>query len=318
MYANSPSSYGLSALLHGTVIALIIAISLLLQQQVEKAPKIFELVAGEGDNYAATAAPALGGAGGVKITIPEPESAAPTVPSRPEPVEPVTPVAPEPVAIERAPITPAPPVAAPKAAPKVVAKPPPDTIRDFSKDVKRIADKRQKKLAAADKKLRELAEKKAAAAEARKMTKEEFDKQNKGKGGPTGPSALKVSHVGEGIATGVMGGSAANKTGGAGGKALTREEGDELDAYFSLLKRRLKEALDKPPGLSDSLVAIVEVRIAANGLLSGAKITRSSGSEEFDHAALAAIARVKTIGARPDGKSEVLSIPFRMREEDDG
>ena len=84
------------------------------------------------------------------------------------------------------------------------------------------------------------------------------------------------------------------------------------------MKRRLKEALDKPPGLSDTLVAIVEVRIAANGLLSGAKIASSSGSEDFDHAALAAIARVRSIGPRPDGKSEVLKIPFRMREEDEG
>ena len=112
--------------------------------------------------------------------------------------------------------------------------------------------------------------------------------------------------------------STANKVGGAGGKALTRDEGDALDLYFSLLKRRLKEALDKPPGLSDSLVAGVEVRIAANGLLSGAKVTRSSGSAEFDHAALAAIAHVRSIGPRPDGKSEVLSIPFLMKEEDGG
>ena len=99
---------------------------------------------------------------------------------------------------------------------------------------------------------------------------------------------------------------------------VSRNDGDALDLYFSLLKRRLKEALDKPPGLSDTLVAIVEVHIAGNGLLSGARISKSSGSEEFDQAALAAVARVRSIGARPDGKSETLLIPFRMREEDEG
>lgn len=316
MQANSPGSFGLSALLHAAAAAAIIMFSYLLQQQVEKAPKIMELVMGEGDNYGATAAPALGTPGGVKITIPEPESASPVHPAPPEP----TPIqaAPEPV-VERAPVTPA-PVPIKKVPPVTPAKtPPPDAIRDFSRDVKRIADKRQKRLEAADKRLRELEEKKAKAAEARRMTKEEFDKQNKAKGTTKSVAAPKVARVdGEGIAKGVLGGSTANKVGGAGGKAMTRQEGELLDAYFSLLKRRLKEALDKPPGLSDTLVAIVEVRIAANGLLSGAKISRSSGSEEFDHAALAAVARVKSIGPRPDGKSEVLSIPFRMREEDEG
>jgi colicin import membrane protein len=314
MQANSPSSFGLSALLHASVITVVVILSLLLQQQVEKAPKIFELVAGEGDNYGATAAPALGTPGGIKITIPEPESTpVAATPTPPAPVSPPPQAAPEPV-VERSPVTPA-----PQAAP-VAAKAPPDAIRDFSKDVKRIAAKRQKRLEENDRKLRELAEKKAKADAARRMTIEEFNKQNKSKAGTSkGASAPKIARIdGEGIKNGVIGGSTANKVGGAGGKALTREEGDLLDAYFSLLKRRLKEALDKPPGLSDSLVAIVEVRIAANGLLTGAKISRSSGSEEFDHAALAAIARVKTIGARPDGKSEVLSIPFRMREEDDG
>ena len=305
MQANSPGAFLYSSLLHGTVAVIILIVSLVVQQKVEKAPKIFELVAGEGDNYMATEAPALGSAGGVKF---EPPAQAKLAPPEPTPVE----AAPEPV-VERAPLPPPPKVNPVKPAP-------PDAIRDFSKDVKRIASKRQKRLEEQDRKLRAIAEKKAKAAEARKLTKEEFDRQNKAKASATKTAAgLKVAKIdAEGILKGVVGGSTANKTGGAGGKALAREQADALDAYFSLLKRRLKEALDKPPGLSDSLVAIVEVRIAANGLLSGAKISRSSGSDDFDHAALAAIARVKSIGPRPDGKSEVLSIPFRMREEDEG
>jgi colicin import membrane protein len=198
--------------------------------------------------------------------------------------------------------------------------PPPDAIRDFSKDVKRIEKKRADRLIAKDRAAREAAEKKAKAEadKQKKLTKEEFDRQNKA-GSPTkGATSTKIARIdAEGIAKGVLNGSKASKVG-AGGKELTREEGEALDLYFSLLKRRLKEALDKPPGLSDTLVAIVEVHIAGNGLLSGAKISRSSGSEEFDQAALAAIARVRSVGARPDGKSEVLHIPFRMREEDEG
>ena len=55
--------------------------------------------------------------------------------------------------------------------------------------------------------------------------------------------------------------------------------------------------------------------IAADGTLSGAKIVRTSGSDEFDRAVLAAFAHVRTIGPRPDKKSELLTLNFRMREE---
>ncbi len=307
MQANSPSALFLSATLHGVLIALILLFSYVWNDRTEEPPKIFELVAGEGDNYMATAAPALGVEGGIKVPLTEAPAPKPAI-AEPVPVQP----APEPV-VEAAPVTPA-----PKA---VAAKPPVDEIRDFSKDVKRIEKKRADRLIAKDRAAREAAEKKAKLEEAKqkKMSKEEFDRQNKsGVSSKTGTSQKIAKIDAEGIAKGVVGGSTGNKTGGAGGKALSRDEGDALDLYFSLLKRRLKEALDKPPGLSDTLVAIVEVRIAGNGLLSDARISRSSGSEEFDQSALAAIARVRSIGPRPDGKSEVLHIPFRMREEDEG
>jgi colicin import membrane protein len=310
MQANSSSAFFLSATLHGVVLALVLLLTYVWQEKTEPPPKIFELVAGEGDNYMAKEAPALGVEGGIKVPLTE------APPAQPTPVEPA-PVQPAPEAIVEpapSPVTPAP---APKATPKTPA---PDAIRDFSKDIKRIEKKRADRLIAKDRAAREAAEKKAKAEEAKraKLTKEEFDKQKKSGVATKGGTSTKIAKIdAEGIAKGVLGGSSANKIGGANGKRLTREDGDELDLYFSLLKRRLKEALDKPPGLSDTLVAIVEVHIAGNGLLSSAKISRSSGSDEFDQAALAAVARVRSIGPRPDGKSEVLRIPFRMREEDD-
>jgi colicin import membrane protein len=307
MQANSPSALFLSATLHGVIVALVLLFTYVWQEHVKEPPKVFELVAGEGDDYMATAAPALGTPDGVKVPLTEAPAAKPAPPPEPIPVQ----TAPEPV-VEAAPVTPA---------PKAVAKPPPDPIRDFSKDINRIKKKREDRLVAKDRAAREAAEKKAKLEEAKqkKTTKEEFDRTSKAGSATKTGSSPKIARIdAEGIAKGVIGGSTANKTGGAGGKALTRDEGDALDLYFSLLKRRLKEALDKPPGLSDTLVAIVEVRIAGNGLLSDARISRSSGSDDFDQAALAAIARVRSIGPRPDGKSEVLHIPFRMREEDEG
>ena len=85
--------------------------------------------------------------------------------------------------------------------------------------------------------------------------------------------------------------------------------GTELEAYFAELRRRLRAALETPPGVSEELVATVDVLLAADGSLSHAHIAKSSGSAEFDRAVLVAIGRTR-MSARPDGKSEVMTIPF--------
>jgi colicin import membrane protein len=301
MQSSSTNAFFLSTLLHGSIAALILFSTYACQQRVKDPPKIFELVQGEGDNYAATVAPALGTPNAIKIAMPEPPAPAPVpTPLKPE-VSPVTP-APEPV-IEKA------PPEKPIPAAKPTKEEPP--LPNISRQIKNKLVRADAKAKAEVRKERE--------AEQKRVTKEEFDRANKAKAARTASAPTKVTRIdAEGIRQGVVGGSTANKTGGAGGKALAREEADALDAYFSLLKRRLKEALEKPPGLSDTLIAVAEVRIGADGTLSGARIKQSSGSAEFDHAVLEAIARVRSVGSRPDGRSEVLSIPFRMKEEDEG
>jgi colicin import membrane protein len=271
----------LSLTLHGLIIAVALLFTFVFHAQTKVTPKIFELVAGEGDNYQATEAPALG-LPGVKLQVPVP---AVPVPAKPEP-------RPEPV-VEKAP-------------PKPVETKTPN----FTKDVQRIADKREQRLVEAARKKRE--------EEAKRMTKAEFDKLNKTKPAPktTAPAPPKVAKIdAEGIARGVVGGSVNNKTAGAGGKALSRAEQDALDSYIALLLQRLRAAHEKPPGLSDLLEAKVEFRIAADGTLSSVKIIGSSGSAEFDRSVLAAFARVRSIGPTPNGKSDVWVVTFKMREE---
>ena len=120
----------------------------------------------------------------------------------------------------------------------------------------------------------------------------------------------------EGIAKGVLGGSTANKTGGAGGTALSREEQDLLGTYIALLKQHLHEAHEKPTGLSDLLSAKAEFYVAADGSISKASIVQSSGNAEFDESVLAAIRNVRTIGRRPDDQGGMLTVRFRMKDED--
>jgi colicin import membrane protein len=134
----------------------------------------------------------------------------------------------------------------------------------------------------------------------------------KANGGP-----IKVAKIdAEGIAQGVVGGSTNNKTGGAGGTALSREEQDLFDTYFALLEQRLREAHEKPPGLSDLLVAQAEFYLGADGSISKASIVKSSGNAEFDQSVLSAIRNVHTIGPRPDGRGSMQRVRFRMKDSE--
>jgi protein TonB len=149
------------------------------------------------------------------------------------------------------------------------------------------------------------------------MTKAEFDAKNSKKPAPQVASATpKIPKVGEGIRMGVEGGSTENKTGGANGKALVATDGSVMERYYSLLQQRLRTALqERAVGLSDTLVATAQIRIGADGSLSGARITQSSGNPEYDAAVLAAIAATQ-MPPHPNKKAEVLNIPFRMKELD--
>jgi colicin import membrane protein len=275
MRAQSSGAYGFSVLLHGAVVLLIAFFSYAASSVSDDSPKILELVAGAGDNYAATAAPALGVEGGVRLQAPA-----------------VTPeAAPRPAKPQASPIQPAPLEAVPKPAAAKPAKP-----VDLVAELKRVEARREKRLEARYQKEKEAEEKKEAKEEAQ---------------------AKRVAHIdAEGIREGVIGGSVENKTGGAGGRALTREEGSELDAYFSLLKARIKENHTPPEGVSDSLEARLEFFVAADGSLSQFRIVAPSGNHEFDRSVIEACERTRSIGPRPDGRSETVQMTFKMREDE--
>lgn len=275
MSAQSPGAYGLSAVLHGGVIALILFFSYAATSVVKDEPKVLELVAGAGDNYAATAAPALGSPGGVKLQQP------PAL--RPEPAP-----TPQPKA-EASPIQSAPETAPAPAKPAKAAKP-----VDLVADLKRVEARREKRLEAKYEKEREAELKREAAA----------------------AKADRVAHIdAEGIRAGVLGGSTENKVGGAGGNALAREEGSELEAYFQMLTNRVRENAVPIEGVSDTLEARVEFMLAADGTISHVRILKSSGNSEFDNSALEAVAQTQSIGPRPDGRSDTRTMLYKLHNE---
>lgn len=300
--------FWLSALLHGGAAAMLLLFTYVVKSEVTEEAKVFELVAGEGDNFMAREAPALGTPGGITVDLPE--APAP----RPAPPEPVPAVAPAPL----------PP------APKTTPAPTPPVeqpVPNFKKALVRqviVGESRAKrdiaKERAAEKKRLE-AEKKRLAEEQKRMTKEEFDRLNKSKAGSSSTAKTPTTKIAkidaEGIAKGVVGGSRNNKTGGAGGKALTTNNDDVLGAYFALFKQRLRTEFEPPPGLSDSLQVTIDVRSHPDGSLSAARVTRSSGSREFDESVLEAIRRVR-MPARPDKRTENVEFVFSMRERNEG
>lgn len=317
---RNPQAFFASALLHGAMLGVILWFAWTTHKEIKEAPKIFELVAGAGDNFAATEAPALGVPGGIKLEIPQPPSPSPVQAADPEPApaeaSPVQPAPPEPVA--PAPVTP------PKPAPKATAKADPKEYKsvNMAKMVDRIADKRaaniEKKIKA-DQAAADARAAKEAAINARRMTKEEFDRLNKGKGGSgtakpgAGSSAKRIDS--EGIAGGVVGGSTANKTGGAGGKALTRQEMELSEAYISMLIQRLRQAHQKPDGLSDLLEATVKFSLTPGGALVNVTIISSSRNAEFDQSVLAAFRRVKMPAPPANLKNTDYTLTFKMRED---
>lgn len=298
MTPTSPRAFLLSVSLHLTAVLLALFFGYATARRDPEMPKVIELVAGEGDNFAAREAPALGVEGGVKLTMP-----APATPK-------ATPLPP----IEPAPVAPAPPppkaTPAPKATPTAPA---PDAVPNFKKKILYDVVRGDAKAKLQIRRERE-AEAKRLAEEKKRLTKEEFDRAQKAKAAPAGKTPpVKVARIdGEGIAKGVVGGSVDNKIGGAGGKALKSDNDDVLGAYYAMFKQRVRVEFEPPPGLSDSLQAKVQVRSNPDGSLASPRILRTSGSRIFDNAVLEAIKRVK-MPPRPDNKPESFDFDFTMR-----
>jgi colicin import membrane protein len=293
MSAQTPGAYGISVLIHGLAAGLALLFGYASNHVGEETPKVFELVAGEGDNYRATEAPALGSPGGVTLQSP------PVVKEEaPQPVQP-QPAPPQPE--EASPIQAAPeapPVAKPKAPP--ASKSGPQKPVDLVKELNRVQTRRKLNL-----------ERKYQKEMAAERKKEELRRAQEAR------ASARAQRIDvDGIRNGVLGGSLANKEGGAGGKALTASEMNELDAYFAELKLKIKENHAPPEGVSDSLSAQVEFMVAADGSISRLRIISSSGNHAFDESVIEACEHTRTIGPRPDGQSDTVKMTFRMHEDE--
>lgn len=333
MSAQTPTSYIYSILLHAAAAGALFFGAVILKEQKKEPAKMIELVAGEGDNYAATEASMLGDPDGVGVDLPT--IAEPNVPkiaeidSSPAPVEPLPPAEPEPVKPtpqppEPDPITPAPlkesekekpadkekPVKnADKAAPTKEPKDP-----NFVKDVTRLAKKREQRIMTKFRKeqaAKAERERKAAELAAKRTSYDQFNKQN---GGKTNGSQSGSANVRKGLRGGVEQGT--GMAPGAGGKALTAAEASLMERYYSFLKLKLRQAHEPPPGVGDRLSTEIEFFLAADGTMSQIRVARSSGNAEFDDSVVAAFRKVRSVGPRPDGQSEQVKLRFNAQDDE--
>ena len=281
MRPNSSSAIFTSLILHAFVAAVIFVTTIYVARTTDAAPKIIELVAGEATDMNALEAPALGNTPNpVKMNVPRIE-----LPAEPQVEE--TAAVPEPPVKETVP-TKAPPV---KAEP---VKPPPTKEK-----VDNSIAKQMNKSA--------------------KVSYQEYLKKHptpKQSAASTARRAANVPKIDtQGILKGVRGGSTANTTGGQGGKALTREEADQLSVYISFLIQELKRAHEPPPGVSDQLETKVRFDITASGAILNPRIVKSSGNREFDESVLEAFRNMRSIGPTPNRRPDTWTVTFKMRDE---
>lgn len=291
MATLSSRSYTTSVIIHVAVLGFMFGLSWYANRQERKPTEVFEVVAGAGDNWSATVAPAAGTSEGAEpLKVPD-------IPKQ-TPLK-LAPLPEETEAVEPAPTKPAPSVLDEKKT-------------TFAQDVKRLSEKRYNRKIAAYKQEKKKEEERKKKEEAKRISKAEFDKKNTAKPSTKGAELKKIDA--KGIVGGVAGGSTDNTKGGANGTAL-KTEARLMDQYFAFLRQRLKAAHIPPPGAGDELSTIIEFYCPADGVLSRIKVSGSSGDAEFDLSVVEAFKRVKGIGARPDGKAEVLTLEFKAKED---
>jgi TonB family protein len=135
---------------------------------------------------------------------------------------------------------------------------------------------------------------------------------------PSVASATRAANVPKVDVQGVLGGAkggSTTSTRGSGGKALTREEADELSTYISFLIQELKRAHEPPSGVSDQLETKVTFDITASGAILNPRITKTSGNREFDDSVLDAFRRMRSIGPTPNHRPDTWTVTFKMKDE---
>jgi colicin import membrane protein len=273
---QSPRALILSTLLHALVVIGVLLFAWWSKRQVDQTPQIFELVAGPGEDYQATEAPAAVPAPAIKLDLPPPPVVTPAPQPTPKVVEP----------------TPPPKKETPPPTPKKETPPPTPKI-EKAPPVPKVE--------------------KAPEPAPKKMTLEDFRKAH---GAPKTPQAKAPAPVTPkkidvaGVAGAVS--STSSSSAGASGTA-TKTDDDLMGRYYALIRQRIRNALIAA-GVTDNRSAQVRFQISGQGVISSPVIVGASGSSEFDAAVLQAFRTIAPLGPPPVGGAQTLSVTVNLHE----
>lgn len=91
---------------------------------------------------------------------------------------------------------------------------------------------------------------------------------------------------------------------------------DEASTYRSALRREIERHKRYPQRakmMRRQGVVTISFNIAANGNITDARITKSSGNDDLDNSALSAVKNARAIGPRPAGMAANISVPISFR-----
>lgn len=288
-YRSHPA-YWSSLALHGAIVGAIVVAGLMFSQSRQAAPQVFELVAGQGDNYMATQATALGAEDGVKFDAPE-------VPAPPEPQGDHALHPPETAPLEAVPpakLTPMKHAASAKDLATGAV-----NFRKALQHAQIVGESRIKMREIRERREREKQARLAAQAAARKagVSYEAFLRQQAAKG----------------RAGGVVHGTSMEA--GAGGKALTAEQQDAMAAWAELLRERWRDSFVPPADFTESMVAHVKWVVGADGSISRVHITHSTGNAAFNDAVIDALQHI-SIPPPPSHRGDDYEADFSLKNEE--
>ncbi|ABR75356.1 energy transducer TonB [Actinobacillus succinogenes] len=90
----------------------------------------------------------------------------------------------------------------------------------------------------------------------------------------------------------------------------------EVAEYKSRIRREIerhKKYSQRARMMRKQGVVVVAFSIGNNGVISGAHIVKSSGTEDLDNSALAAVNAAKSVGPKPAGMSNAISVPISFK-----
>ena len=260
-----PRGFGLSALLHLVALGAILLLAWWSQRVDDTPDVIFEVVAGPGDNYAATEAPTIAREVPPSVNVDLPEPLPKYDPPKPKPLPP------PPKPIERVAPRPAPPKIDPAPETPALKIEPAPTKVSFKDFINKNG---------------------APTTPTRKAPK---------------PIRAKTINIDQIMADTVL------ITEGAGGTAMTANEVSLSKRYVAMIVQRIRDALERA-GISDVRDAGVRFSVSVRGRISDARITRASGSSEFDRAVLAAFQNIPAVGSPPTKRAEIFQTVIRLTE----